>query len=438
MPAPRPQRLRFLARVLLLGLLSTILSSLLLWWICDPTSASNTSTGYTQAAATLDRQVWLVDRWSRVGCQLTRSVVAPTPREPWSPEQATGAPDTPRMHDLDTAWASATSDSQVEWLILTFDPPVPALRVRIIESNAPGAIVRVAVKGPSAPADRDTGWTTIHTATVTPAPNSTPDSFSPTITPTPSLLPSLTSAVSGASGAAAAPPADPNAPPPPLLPIAVEFAIPPDPRAGTAAAPLLITSVRIDLDSPNVRGWNEIDAVALVTGDATPHWATEAIASSTYANRSRTAPASLAPESVLASWISLPTAPTPTDPAHLAPHDHLYASYGFPWPALAGSCDLSTVTRPGNSFDIATIVPLARADTTPAIIPWRPLPLGLLLNTLVHAAVFAALAAIVAAPFRISRELRRMRKGHCVRCGYDLRFDFAKGCPECGFLRAQP
>jgi hypothetical protein len=41
--------------------------------------------------------------------------------------------------------------------------------------------------------------------------------------------------------------------------------------------------VRIYLDSPRVKGWNEIDAVGLVESETRVHWATSATASSTYA-----------------------------------------------------------------------------------------------------------------------------------------------------------
>lgn len=35
----------------------------------------------------------------------------------------------------------------------------------------------------------------------------------------------------------------------------------------------------------------------------------------------------------------------------------------------------------------------------------------------------------------ISRKRRRMRRGHCPMCAYDLSGDLASGCPECGWLR---
>ena len=46
---------------------------------------------------------------------------------------------------------------------------------------------------------------------------------------------------------------------------------------------LEIGRVRIELDSPGVNGWNEIDAVGLLDESGVTHWATSATASSTYA-----------------------------------------------------------------------------------------------------------------------------------------------------------
>ena len=37
-------------------------------------------------------------------------------------------------------------------------------------------------------------------------------------------------------------------------------------------------------------------------------------------------------------------------------------------------------------------------------------------------------------PFTARRIVRRKR-GHCIKCGYDLRGDLERGCPECGWRR---
>ena len=36
---------------------------------------------------------------------------------------------------------------------------------------------------------------------------------------------------------------------------------------------------------------------------------------------------------------------------------------------------------------------------------------------------------------RINGPKRRVRAGHCPNCNYDLRRDFSRGCPECGWQR---
>jgi len=36
------------------------------------------------------------------------------------------------------------------------------------------------------------------------------------------------------------------------------------------------------------------------------------------------------------------------------------------------------------------------------------------------------------------RHAVRARRGLCHRCGYDLRADFATGCPECGWRQPPP
>jgi hypothetical protein len=60
---------------------------------------------------------------------------------------------------------------------------------------------------------------------------------------------------------------------------------------------------------------------------------------------------------------------------------------------------------------------------------------GLMINTLVFATVIAAGRLLVRAPGRFVREVSRLRNGLCIACGYDLGFDFARGCPECGWRR---
>jgi hypothetical protein len=54
---------------------------------------------------------------------------------------------------------------------------------------------------------------------------------------------------------------------------------------------------------------------------------------------------------------------------------------------------------------------------------------------MLYALVLAGLYWALVVPRRFVREVGRMRRGCCVACGYDLGFDFAPGCPECGWRR---
>src|SRR5436305_14191087 len=67
----------------------------------------------------------------------------PSPREPWSAEQATGAPDTPEAEDAPTAWTPLEPDAGREWLLVRFARAVPIAEVRVRESLNPGAVRRV-------------------------------------------------------------------------------------------------------------------------------------------------------------------------------------------------------------------------------------------------------------------------------------------------------
>jgi len=60
-------------------------------------------------------------------------------------------------------------------------------------------------------------------------------------------------------------------------------------------------------------------------------------------------------------------------------------------------------------------------DQTAAFMLGIILPLAMIATT-----AFLALGA---------RHARRLRLGQCVHCGYNLRHNFAAGCPECGWNR---
>lgn len=61
----------------------------------------------------------------------------------WSAQQACGKPDTEEAGDLPTAWASQAPDAGEEWLELTYRAAVRPARVRIRETFNPGAVVKI-------------------------------------------------------------------------------------------------------------------------------------------------------------------------------------------------------------------------------------------------------------------------------------------------------
>lgn len=61
----------------------------------------------------------------------------------WSAKQATGAPDTTAAGDSKTAWASREADGGDEWLELTFEHRVRPTHLRVHETFNPGAVVKI-------------------------------------------------------------------------------------------------------------------------------------------------------------------------------------------------------------------------------------------------------------------------------------------------------
>lgn len=133
------------------------------------------------------------------------SEYSPSPGN-WSAAQVLGAPDTyPNYGDLYTAWASQSPDDEREYLELGFDNPAPIDRVTVYETWNPGAVNKISVLNPL------TGqWEEVW------------------------------SGLAVAAGDAAR---------------SLTFLFP--------MTPFPVDTIRIDIDSPAVAGWNEIDAVGL-------------------------------------------------------------------------------------------------------------------------------------------------------------------------------
>jgi hypothetical protein len=148
----------------------------------------------------------------------------PKVKRPWGPEQATGPPDTPAAGDIQTAWASRTPDDQDEWLLLEYAEPVVPEAVAVYETYNPGALYRVTVF--KLDGEEVEVWKGKD--------------------PTP---------IGSGKGVSE-----------------VAFQV-----------PFKANRVKLYLDSRNVPGWNEIDAVGLRDAAGKTHWAVSADASSTYA-----------------------------------------------------------------------------------------------------------------------------------------------------------
>ena len=73
----------------------------------------------------------------------------------------------------------------------------------------------------------------------------------------------------------------------------------------------------------------------------------------------------------------------------------------------------------------------SRASLQRRGLPLLPIWPGFVINTLLGATV---LWLAMLAPITLRRHIRRKR-GNCIKCGYDLRRDLSRGCPECGWRR---
>lgn len=145
-------------------------------------------------------------------------------QRPFSPEQVIGPPDVPNGGDSMNAWASQSTDDQLEWLRCSYEAPVQIKAVIVYETYHPGALTKVSVKNPKG--EDEAVW-----EGVDPSPRNRPRGVS-------------------------------------VIPINVKFPV---------------QQVKLDFDSPTVQGFNEIDAVGIEDAAGEIHWATKVEASSTYA-----------------------------------------------------------------------------------------------------------------------------------------------------------
>lgn len=144
----------------------------------------------------------------------------------WGIEQLYGPPNTMNFGDYSTAWASASADGQDEWIIAQFENTVTPSELRIHETYNPGAVNKVSIFTPLG--NELVVWQGTD--------------------PTPQ----------GSGGGIS------------KIPLATIWQT---------------KKVKIYLDSKNVSGWNEIDAIGLVDQSGEVQWTRHAEASSTYGSR---------------------------------------------------------------------------------------------------------------------------------------------------------
>jgi hypothetical protein len=307
--------------------------------------------------------------------------------------------------DIPTAWATATPDGQAEWLELSYAEPVVAKSIQVHETCSPGAVVRITAFGPDG--KEVEAWRD-------PAGAPRPD----------------------ATGQARR-----------VLDAPVSLNFPGN-------------RVKLYIDSPNVPGWNEIDAVGLIDAAGQAHWAAGATASSVYGSygsggTSGGAEALAAPYAGLLEAAAPAPAP-PTSPTGrvlvLTSSSSLTASVGSPGPPALlrayggyGNGGATRVTARAihlRGWPMLALCceapPVAPGSTAPGPpnIPLRPVWPGFLVDTLVFAGLLVPAWWGLTVPRRFLREVGRLRRGCCIACGYDLGYDFPRGCPECGWRRA--
>lgn len=78
-------------------------------------------------------------------------------------------------------------------------------------------------------------------------------------------------------------------------------------------------------------------------------------------------------------------------------------------------------------FKGALALPMLR-EVPVIMVPLQPMYLGLVVNGVMYAGTLVLTVCGV----RRSRRGRRVRRGRCRFCSYDLRGEFGKPCPECG------
>ena len=351
----------------------------------------------TQGTAYVDEVQWSVTRWDRAGAIQIKSIRIKGAN--WSPQQAAGAPDTPTVGDQTSAWASKSSDGGTEWLILSYAKAVVAKEVDVYESCAPGALFKVTVF--------DEGDHEIEAWS-----GSDPSMVSP----------------SGPSASGVTPVSK--------VPVSVK---------------VRTRKIKLYLACDKVPGWNEVDAVGLIGEKDDLQWARSVQASSTYASGFGTTAVGGDPATLIPSWSGLRRASDLMVEGTANREERQVDARGWPMVAMMSESDALT-SGAGASVPAATVntyssslrampsggsfaVVTPNANRAPVPMPMRPIWRGLIADTVLFGAVWLVVWSVLTVPRRFVREVGRIRRGACLECGYDLGYDFIRGCPECGWRR---
>jgi hypothetical protein len=371
------RRFKSIVFFLLLGLAATVGSALACAALVDIDKGAQTA---------LQRGEWSVSVTETSGAVKIETRRAPAS---WSPEQATGAPDTPTAGDQSSAWAAKSHDGSPEWLMLEYEHPIVPKRIDVYETYNPGALTRVTL------VDERGTETEVWSGDDDPTPKGSGMGVS-TIT-----------------------------------------------LQKTVAA---TRRIKLYIGRPEIPGWNEIDAVGAIDESGKTHWAADAVASSWY-GESAPQPPGASPEALLPSWSGLAPLMGKTTPRRANWEQHTVDARGWPMVALFSRTEIAESASMSKSLYLSSpyssLTSLGSGYASPASVtlprriiwPWRPIWGGLLVDTLLYATAIAALWGLCTKPRRFFREVSRVKRGCCVACGYDLGYDLARGCPECGWRR---
>jgi hypothetical protein len=116
--------------------------------------------------------------------------------------------------------------------------------------------------------------------------------------------------------------------------------------------------------------------------------------------------------------------------------DCLERATGWPWLCMHGAVLQLTKDSAGTFRARGSVVIRAykwsfAMEDVSRIIPLRPIWSGIVLNTIVYAFMRFGIVWFAGA----SRKASRISRGACGACGYKLRYEFEKNCPECGWNR---